>query len=62
MEYKKEAKLKEQNGSRLTDSKKGLVITKGKEWGGAGVEGRRRGLWGIMISAHGVWGIMGKRV
>ena len=41
MEYNNEAKLKEQNSSRLTDSKKELAVTKGEGWGGRekGVEG-----------------------
>ena len=47
----------EQNSSRLTDSKKGLVVTKGE------VRGGRRGLRGIMISTHGVeGGIIGRHV
>ena len=54
MECNNEAKLKEQNSSRLTDSKKGLVVTKGEGLGRADGEGRRRGLWGIMIGAHGI--------
>ena len=33
MEYKNKAKQKEQNSSRLIDTEKGLVVTKG-EWGG----------------------------
>ena len=56
MEYNNEAKLKEQNSSRLTDSKKGLVIAKGEGCGRAAAEGGRRGLWGIMFSTHGVGG------
>ena len=54
MEYNNEAKLKEQNGSRLTDSKKGLVVTKEEVCGSMGREGGRRGLRGIMFSTHGV--------
>ena len=46
MEYNNKAKLKEQNSSRLRDSKKGLVVTKG--------EGGRRGLRGIMFNTHDV--------
>ena len=38
MEYNNEAKLKEQNSSRLTNSKKRLAVTKGKG-GGEGTEG-----------------------
>ena len=54
MGYNNEAKLKEQKGSRLRDSKNGLVVTKGEGSGRAGGEGRRRGLRGIMFSTHGV--------
>ena len=43
MEYNNEAKLKEQNSSRLTDSKKGLVVTKGKGTGEGEWEGREKG-------------------
>ena len=50
VEYNNKAKLKEQNSSRLTDSKKGLAVTKGKRLGRVGEEGRRRGLRGIIIS------------
>ena len=53
MEYNNEAKLKELN-SRLRDSKKGLVVTKGEGCGKAGGEGGRRGWRGIMFSTHGV--------
>ena len=58
MEYNNKAKLKEQNSSRLTDSKKELAVTKGKGVGGGQVvrEGGRRGLRGIMISTHKVGG------
>ena len=56
MECNDEAKLKEQNNSRLRDSKKGLVLTKGEGCGRMGGEGGRRGLRGIMISTHGVEG------
>ena len=62
MEYNNEAKLKEQNSSRLRDSKKELVVIKGEGCGRAGGEGGRRGLWDIMIGAHGVCGVMGKTV
>ena len=35
MKYNNEAKLKEQNSSRLTNSKKGVAVTKGENgWGG----------------------------
>ena len=61
MECNNEAKLKEQNSSRLRDSKKELVVTKGEGCGRAGGEGGRRVLRGIMISAHGM-GVMGKTV
>ena len=54
MEYNNETKLKEQNGSRLRDSKNELVVTKGEECGRALGEGGRRGLGGIMFSTHGV--------
>ena len=56
MECNNKAKLKEQNSSRLTDSKKGLVVTKGEGCGRAGGEGGRRGMRGIMFSTHGKWG------
>ena len=62
MEYNDETKLNEQNSSRLTDSKKGLVVTKGEGCGRAGGEGGRRGFSSIMIGTHGVGGIMGKTV
>ena len=52
MDYHNGAKLKEQNSSRLTDSKKGLAVTKG--------DGGRRGLRCIMISIHGVGGGRGE--
>ena len=54
MEYNNEAKLKEQNGSRLRDSKDELVVTKGEGCWRAGGEGGRRGMRGIMFSTHGV--------
>ena len=54
MEYNNEAKLKEQDSSRLRDSKNELVVTKGEGYGRAGGEGGRRGLRGIMFSTHGV--------
>ena len=52
--YNDEAKLKEQNSSRLRDSKNELVVTKGEGCGRAGGEGGRRGLRGIMFSTYGV--------
>ena len=48
MKCNNEAKLKEQNSSRLTDSK-GPGLPKGRSG-----EGGRRGLRGIMFSTHGV--------
>ena len=36
-------KLKEQNGSRVTEPKKGLTVTKGKGTGEDGWEGRDKG-------------------
>ena len=54
MEYINEARLKEKNSSRLRDSKKELVVTKGEGCGMTGGDGRRRGLRGIMFSTHGV--------
>ena len=54
MEYNNEAKLKEQNGSRLRDSSNELVVTKGEGCGRAGGDRGTRGLRGIMFSTHGV--------
>ena len=54
MEYNNGAKWKEQNSSRLTDSKKGLAVTKGEGCEKRGEEGGRWGLRGIMFSTHGV--------
>ena len=54
MEYNNEAKLKEQNGIRIRDSKDDLVVSKGEGCGRACGEGGRRGLRGIMFSTHGV--------
>ena len=62
MEYNNEAKLKEQNSNRLTDSKKGLAVTKGEGWGRVGAEGGRRRLRGTMIGTHGGGGDTGKTV
>ena len=56
MGYNNEAKLKEQNSSRLRDSKKELVVTKGEGCGRVGEERGRRELRGIMFSTHGVGG------
>ena len=49
MEYNNKAKLKEQNSSRLTDSKNGLAVNKRVGCGRAGGERGRRGLRGNMI-------------
>ena len=62
MEYNNKAKLKEQNSGRLTDSKKGLVFTKGKGLKRVVGEGGRKGLKSIMINTHNVGGCMGKAV
>ena len=43
MEYKNKGKLKEQNSSRITESKKGLIVTKRKGTGDDGWEGRNKG-------------------
>ena len=43
MEYKNKEKLKEQNSSRLTEPKNGLIVTKGKGTGENGREGRDKG-------------------
>ena len=51
MECNNEAKLKEQNSSRVRDYKNELVVTKGE---GCGTVGGRGGLRGIMFSTHGV--------
>ena len=56
MEYNNEAKLKEQNSSKLRDSKNKLVVIKGEGCGRASGEGGRRGLRGIMFSTHSVGG------
>ena len=42
VEYNSEAKLKEQNSNRLTDSKKGLALTKRE----VGWRGREKGIEG----------------
>ena len=54
MEYNNEAKLKEQNGSRLIDSQKDLVVTKCEGCGRVGGEEGRRRLRDIMFCTHGV--------
>ena len=54
MECNNEAKLKEQNSSRLRDSKNELVVTKGEGCGREGGEEGRRGLRDIMFSIRGV--------
>ena len=56
MEFNNEAQLKEQNSSRLRDSKKELVVTKGEGCGRVGEERGRKELRGIMFSTHGVGG------
>ena len=43
MEYKNKEKLKEQNSSRITEPKNGLILTKGKETGENGRVGRHKG-------------------
>ena len=43
MEYKNKRKLKEQNSSRSTEPKNGLIVTKGKGTGEDGWEGRDKG-------------------
>ena len=43
MEYKNKIKLKEQNSSRSTEPKNGLIVTKGKGTGEDGWEGRDKG-------------------
>ena len=54
MEYNNEAKLKEQNGSRLRDSKNEGVDNKEEGCRRVGGEGGRRRLRGIMFSTHGM--------
>ena len=62
MEYNNKAKPKKQNSSRLTNSKKGLAVAKGKELGRVIGDGGRRGLRGIMISTYNIGRFMGKGV
>ena len=54
MEYNNKANLKEQNGSRHRDSKKGLRVAKGEGCGRVDGEGGRRGWRGIVFGTHGV--------
>jgi len=54
VEYNSKVKMKDQNSSGRTDSKKGLAVTKGEGCGRAGENGGRRVLRGIMIGTHGV--------
>ena len=54
MEYNNKAKLKEQNSSILTDSKKGLAVTKEEGWGRVGEAGGRRGKRGIITITHNI--------
>ena len=61
MEYNNKAKLREQNSSRLTDSKKGLAVTKEKGFRSVGGEGGRRGLRGITISSHNIGRPLGRQ-
>ena len=65
MEYKNKEKLKEQNTSRITESKNGLTVTKGKGTEEDGWEGRDKGgrkKRSITISMHNVYGGTGKAV
>ena len=43
MEYKSKEQLKEQNSSRSTEPKNGLIVIKGKGTGEDGWEGRDKG-------------------
>ena len=43
MEYKSKEKLKEQNSSRITEPKNGLIVTKGKGTGDDGRGGKDKG-------------------
>ena len=47
-------KLKEQNSSRLTEPKNGLIVTNGRGTGEDGWEGRYGGKRGMMISTYNV--------
>ena len=62
MEYKNKGKLNEQN-SRITEPKNGLIVTKGKGTGDDGWEGRDKGgekKEGITISMYSAWGARGR--
>ena len=61
MEYDNKPKLKEQNSSRLTDSKKGLAITKGKGLGRVGEKGGRKGLRGTIINTYNIGRSLGRQ-
>ena len=59
MEYKKKGKLKEQNSSRITEPKNGLMVSKGKgtgedEWEGREKRGKKQE--GLTISMYNVGG------
>ena len=65
MVYNNEAKLKEQNSSRLTEPKNELTVTKGKGTGEDGWEGRYKRGKGSLQLAHlmqGVGGVTWKAV
>ena len=54
--------MNEQNSSRITEPKNGLIVTKGKGTGEDGWEGRDKGeekKEGIMISMYSAWGTRG---
>ena len=59
--YNNKAKPKKQNNSKLTDSKKELVVTKGKRLGRVGGKGGRRGLKGIIISTYNTGRSLGRQ-
>ena len=61
MAYNNKAKLKEQNGSRLTNSTKGLAITKGKGLGRVGEKGGRKGLRGTIINTYNIGRSLGRQ-
>ena len=63
MEYKNKGKLREQNSSRITEPRNGLIVTKGKGTGTMGGKGgirvgKKKG--GITISMYSVVGGMGR--
>ena len=63
MEYKNKEKLKEQNSSRITEPKNGLIVTKGKVLGMmSGKGGIRAGKKkeGITISMYSMGGTQGE--